>query len=65
MEKLVDDLNKIFEKYKVSPEDVKTVQADFAELEGGGDIMSDDGTGGNPDFIPPDQDPSQPEDYGG
>lgn len=63
MDKLVSDLNKIFEKYKVSPDDVKTVQDDFAEIEGGGAIMSDDGSGGNDNFVPPDEN-GQGENYG-
>lgn len=63
MDKLVSDLNKIFEKYKVSPEDVKTVQDDFAEIEGGGAIMSDDGADGNNEFVPPDEN-GQGENYG-
>lgn len=65
MEKLVDDLNKLFKKYKVSPEDVQAVQNDFADLEGGGDVMSDGGNTDNSDFIPPDQNSDQPESYGG
>ena len=54
MEKLIDDLNEIFTKYKVSPDDVKIVQDDFAAIEGGGDIMGGDESE-SADFVPPDQ----------